>query len=297
LITSVSNKLEVVVDHRCLLGEGPVWDGERNVICWLDVLSGQVHEYSEIERKHSVLDVGQMVGCIAITSDGNFIAGLKNGLGFIDRASGLVTMIGNPEEQLPNNRFNDGKCDPAGRLWAGTMSIFEEGHAGNLYMIDKSESIKRKLDKVTISNGIAWSKDKETLYYIDTPTYQVVAFDYDIQTGDIKNKRVAIDISKEDGAPDGMTLDEEGMVWIAHWDGWQLTRWDPRSGNKLSRIPLPVAKVTSCTFGGENLIDLYITSAKVDINEEELKRQPLAGSLFVIRNCGYQGIAADEYRL
>ncbi len=142
---------------------------------------------------------------------------------------------------------------------------------------------------------MAWSLNQQTFYFIDTPSYEVVAYDYDKNTGSISNKRTIIKIAKEDGFPDGMTIDSEGMLWIANWDGWQVTRWNPATGEKIVAIKLPVAKVTSCSFGGKNLEDLYITSAKIGLSENELAQQPLAGCLFVIKDCGFKSIAAVEF--
>jgi len=288
-------KIEVVVPYQCLLGEGPVWDAKTNVICWIDILKGDIHEYSPDRKKHSTITVNQMVGAIAICKSGGFMGALKNGFGFIDRKTGTVKMIGNPEWHLPANRFNDGKCDPEGRFWAGTMACSNEHEAGSLYIINKQKIIKKKADAITISNGLAWSPDHLVLYHIDTPTSEVTSFQYDRVTGNISNRKIAFKIPKEDGLPDGMTIDNNGKLWIAHWGGWQVSRWDPVTGEKLFSFSLPVSKVTSCTFGGKELTDMYITSAMQELSEDELKEQPLAGSLFVIRNCGFKGIPANEF--
>ncbi|MEN9415054.1 MAG: hypothetical protein RLZ62_1358, partial [Bacteroidota bacterium] len=133
------------------------------------------------------------------------------------------------------------------------------------------------------SNGLAWSNDHRTMYYIDTPTFEVAAFDYDIATGSISNRRVAIRIPETDGYPDGMTTDREGCLWIAHWDGWQVTRWDPHTGRKIHHIPMPAARVTSCAFGGDTGSDLYITSARTGLSEEELGRMRGAGGVWKIQ--------------
>lgn len=287
--------VDIVVEHACLLGEGPVWDAKRKMICWVDILNGIIHQYAPEQKRHTTISVHEMIGSFAICTNGDFIAALKNGFAFIDSINGEIKMLANPEAHLPSNRFNDGKCDPAGRFWAGTMSLTEGPNAGAVYVANRDLSITKKFEGVTISNGMAWSIDHKIFYYIDTPTWEVVAYDYDKDAGHIYNKRVVINIAKEDGYPDGMTIDSDGMLWIAHWDGWQVTRWNPLAREKLHHIKLPVARVTSCTFGGENLEDLYITSAKVGLNEEEIKRQPLAGSLFVIRNCGYKGMPAVEF--
>jgi sugar lactone lactonase YvrE len=295
MISKTEIPLELVVEHTCLLGEGPVWDAKRKMICWVDILNGIIHQYNPEQKKHTTIPVHQMIGSFAICTNENFIAALKNGFAFIDEYSNEVKMIANPETDLPNNRFNEGKCDPAGRFWAGTMSLTEDSGAGAVYVVDRHLSITKKIEDVTISNGMAWSANYKTFYYIDTPTWQVVAYDYNNETAHIRNKRVIINIAKEDGYPDGMTIDSDGMLWIAHWDGWQVTRWNPANGEKLFKIKLPVARVTSCTFGGANLQDLYITSAKVGLTKEALEEQPLAGSLFVVRNCGYKGMPAVEF--
>jgi len=206
----------------------------------------------------------------------------------LDRATGNLSRAVDIENHLPNNRFNDGKCDPQGRFWAGTMSLNEEPNAGSLYAFENN-IVQKKIENVTISNGLAWSIDHKTMYYIDTPTFEVVAYKFEKKTGCISDRQVALKIPIEDGFPDGMTIDDEGMLWIAHWDGWQVTRWNPNTGKKLLCIKLPASKITSCTFGGKDLTDLFITSAYVGLSVDELKAQPLAGSLFVIRNCGFKG--------
>lgn len=295
MITTANFSIEVVVNHTCLLGEGPVWDFKGKTIIWVDILNGEIHEFHPSQNLHRKIDVREMVGSVAICTDGNFIAALKNGLAFVHRDSGEIKMLHNPEAYLLNNRFNDGKCDPAGRFWVGTMGLDEEPGVGNLYMVNKDLSHSKKIEGVSISNGMAWSSDYKTFYYIDTPTYKVMAYDYDLLTGNITNKRIAIQIPKEEGSPDGMTIDVENKLWIAHWDGWQITRWDPATSTKLLSIPLPVARVTSCTFGGDDFQDVYITSAKVGLTEKQLQEQPLAGSLFVIRNSGFRGLEAFEF--
>jgi sugar lactone lactonase YvrE len=286
---------ELVIDHRCLLGEGPVWDVNHQSICWVDILRGEIHEYFPADDLHRTLTVNQMIGAIAICKNGHFIGALKDGFGFIDRISGAVTMISNPELHLPGNRFNDGKCDPEGRFWAGTMSHTDEPEKGSLYLLDKDLTVTKKIQKVSISNGLAWSPDYNTFYYIDSPTKIVAAFNFDKISGAIKNKTNIIEFSNDEGTPDGMTIDSEGMLWIAHWDGWQISRWNPQTGEKIRKIPLPVSRVTSCCFGGENFEDLYITSARTGLSDDQLKKEPLAGSLFVIKNIGFRGLPAFEF--
>ncbi len=288
-------QIDVVLPQRYLLGEGPVWDFRRKVICWVDILNGEIHQYSPATKKHHVISIGLMIGAAVLCTDGNFLTALSLGFAFVNRENEVVSMIANPESDITGNRFNDGKVGPDGRFWAGTMSHTDEPEKGSLYVFDTDHSVTKKISKVSISNGMAWSLDNRTWYYIDTPTYEVVAYDFDLVSGDISGKRVVISIPKEDGSPDGMTIDSEGMLWIAHWDGWQITRWSPTTGEKLSGIKMPAARITSCTFGGDDLGDLYITSARTGLTEDQLAGQPLAGSLFVIRNIGVKGLPAFEF--
>lgn len=297
MINKTSVQPVVVTDHNCLLGEGPVWDAKQKKIYWVDILNGEIHEYSPDQKTHKTIPVHQMIGAFAFCTNGNFIAALQNGFAFIDRISGQIKTIADPENHLPGNRFNDGKCDPAGRFWAGTMALSEESGVGSVYTVGKDLIAIKKIGNVSISNGMVWNKDHTTMYYIDSPSFKVVAYDYDKTTGQISNKRTIVEVATTDGSPDGMTIDTEGMLWIAHWDGWQVTRWNPATGEKLFHFSLPVGRVTSCTFGGEKLEDLYITSAKVGLTEEALEKQPLAGSLFIIPDCGFRGMPAFEFAL
>ena len=295
MLKARSLSYDVVTPYCCLLGEGPVWDIANQSICWVDILNGNIHEFTPARNEHRRIAVKDKIGAVAICSNGDFLAALKSGLAFVNRGSGKIKALYHPEIHLSTNRFNDGKCDPAGRFWAGTMAISEKANAGSVYMIEKDLSHSVKIEGVTISNGMAWSPDNKTFYFIDTPTFEVVSYGYDIKTGAITNRKVAITIPMKEGFPDGMTIDGEGMLWIAHWDGWQVARWNPHTGQKLLQIPLPVARITSCTFGGVNLQDLYVTSASVGLTEKQHEEQPLAGSLFVIKNCGYQGIQAVAF--
>lgn len=279
-----------------LLGEGPVWDEQKQRVFWLDILNNTIHCYYPATKAYRYWSASDMVGAIVLGEDDHLVAALRSGFTFVDLSTGKEIPIVDPEVHSPDNRFNDGKCDPAGRFWAGTMALSEKVEAGNLYMLDQDLTCTLKLPEVSISNGLAWTADARTFYYIDTPTQSVVAFDFSLTTAKITNKRAVIDIPKGEGFPDGMCIDTEGKLWIAHWDGWQVARWDPLSGKKLESIRLPVARITSCTFGGEKLQDLYITSAKVGLSAKQLAEQPLAGSLFVVNNCGYQGHPTSRFK-
>jgi sugar lactone lactonase YvrE len=291
----ILNNWEVVTAHRCLLGEGPVWDKNENRVLWVDILNGDINYYYPVINEHKVFNTGLMVGAVALRKSGGLIAAVKDGFAVIDLSGGTLELKKKIETHLPGNRFNDGKCDPAGRFWAGTMSMSDDPHAGSLYMLEKDFTVAAKITGVGCSNGLAWSPDNKTLYFIDTPTRHVIAYDYDITNGNITHKRIAVKIPETDGYPDGMTIDADGMLWIAIWDGWKIIRCNPYSGKRLCEIHFPAARITSCVFGGNTLEDLYITSARVGLTEQNLMKQPLSGSLFIIKNSGFKGIDAFEF--
>ncbi|GAB3327098.1 SMP-30/gluconolactonase/LRE family protein [Larkinella ripae] len=274
---------EVVLDYPCQLGEGPVWDAQQGRILWVDILPGDIHSLDPVSREHRVFNVGQMVGAVALHPSGKLLAALQHGFYEVSPENQTVTSIFDPEAHLPNNRFNDGKLDPAGRFWAGTMALDDKPGAGALYMLDHDRSVSVKIENVSCSNGLAWSLDERTLYYIDSPTRQVVAYDYDPATGAIRNRRVAVQFRDADGFPDGMTIDRAGMLWIALWDGWSVVRYNPHTGQRLHQISLPAARITSCAFGGRDRDVLFITSAKTGLNQQEQDKQPLAGCLFAVK--------------
>jgi sugar lactone lactonase YvrE len=292
----MQQKWEVVVEYVCELGEGPVWDAATQSILWVDILQCGLHRFFPEQKEHKVFHTGSMIGAIALRESGGIIAALQNGFAEIDLEKGTLQSITNTEAFIETNRFNDGKADPAGRFWAGTMSVKGDVGAGCLYALERDLSVSLKIKGVSCSNGMAWSPDHKTFYYIDTPTQQIVSYDYNITDGSISGKKIVITIPREAGCPDGMTIDSEGMLWIACWDGWSVMRWNPHTGELLQCIALPVSKVTSCTFGGNNLEDLYITTARVGLTGPELKEQPLSGSLFVIKNTGFTGLADFPFK-
>jgi len=204
-----------------------------------------------------------------------------------------LTLLHALADEPANNRFNDGKCDPRGRFLAGTMDMGETSPNGSLYSV-AGKSVARLFDNVTISNGLAWSPDYKTLYYIDTPSHEVKAFDYDLETGTIGNMRVLINIPESLGHPDGMTSDTHGSLWIAMWGGAQITRWDPNTGQLLEQIPVPAKNVSSCVFGGRQMNELFITSARVGMDEDTLKQYPLTGGVFRLET-NVEGMPSFKY--
>jgi sugar lactone lactonase YvrE len=277
------NSPELILDTKAQLGEGPCWDAITKTLYWINIYAGDIHAFSPSTASDSVISVGEAVGCIAPTKSGGLIIASQSGIALLDPATGRRTPLSSPEAHLPGNRFNDGKCDPAGRFLAGTMDNAEVEASGSLYSISSDGTLKTLLTGIRISNGLAWSPDYEILYYIDTPTRLVMAYAYDVGTGDISQLREAIRIPDRIGWPDGMTSDMEGNLWISMWGGAALTKWDPVAGRLLQTIPMPALNVTSCAFAGEGLTDLYITSARKGLSEEQLAQYPLTGGLFRLR--------------
>ena len=267
---------ELLLDAKATLGEGPAWDSKTQTLYWLDILEKRIYADTRI-----LTQLDDLVCCIAPRKNGNLLLGTRLGFADLNPDSVQLTVLAALDSELPTNRLNDGKCDPAGRLLAGTMDMNEKDPNGALYSFDGKNST-RLLDKVTISNGLAWSVDHKTFYYIDTPTREVKAFDYDLATGQIANPRVAIHIPESLGWPDGMTSDTDGNLWIALWGGAQVTKWNPKTGKLLEQIPVPALQTSSCVFGGKDMNELYITSARKSMSETDLKKYPLSGGLFKV---------------
>jgi sugar lactone lactonase YvrE len=257
----------------------------------VDILEKRLHSYN---GKGYVIPLNDYVGCVAPCKDGRLILALRFGFWTLDLAAAKLTEIAVPRGEPSTNRFNDGKCDPAGRLLAGTMDMAEREANGSLYSLTPDKQIIKLLGGIRISNGLAWSPDYKTLYYIDTPTREVKAFDYDLQTGQISNMRVAFYVPEELGWPDGMTSDTEGNLWIAMWGGAQVTRWDPNQARLLEQVKVPAQNVTSCVFGGKDMTELYITSARTSMDEGGLARFPKSGGLFKL-GTNVRGMSTFEF--
>jgi sugar lactone lactonase YvrE len=287
---------EVVLDSRATLGEGAIWDSRKKLLYWIDILKGQVHTFNPATGQNSHIEIGQYVGTVVPRQNGELMLAMKNGFGSLNPDTGKLTLIHNPEVHLPGNRFNDGKCDPAGRFWAGTMSMEGKEKSASLYCLHTDFTVQKMIENVSISNGLVWTSDNKTFYYIDTPTFQVAAYDFELSTGKITNRRIVISIAEQEGFPDGMTIDAEDMLWIAHYGGGQVCRWNPKTGKKMQSIQLPVSQATSCAFGGENLDELYITTARENMPEEQLQKEPLAGALFRVLKMPVKGVPAYYFK-
>ncbi|HRI11788.1 MAG TPA: SMP-30/gluconolactonase/LRE family protein [Verrucomicrobiota bacterium] len=268
---------ECVLKARAVLGEGPVWHEGR--LLWVDIERGEIHQFDPATRVDRHWSFPHRLGFVVPSVRGDFVVGTDQGLARFEVTTGALTHVATPEPNLPGNRFNDAKCDPAGRLWAGTMSVSEEPERGTLYCIESSWHTQPMVRSVSISNGLAWSPDGRTLYYIDSPTRRVDAFDFDPATGEISKRRTVIEVT--DGFPDGMAADNQGRLWVAIWGGGCVACFDPRNGSRLATISVPARDVTSCCFGEAD--ELYITTASRDLDPAGRQQQPLAGGVFRAR--------------
>jgi sugar lactone lactonase YvrE len=284
--------VELVLDAHSVVGEGAIWDEKRQVLYWVDIEQGFVHVYDPTTGKDRSIQVGQPVGTVVPRTSGGLMLAVRDGFMSLDPDTGKTSMLATPRDHNPENRFNDGKCDPAGRFWAGTMET--PTRKGALFRLDPDLSVHQILDGIACSNGLAWSLDRKTMYYIDTMTRRIDAFDYELMTGAISNRRAAVTVSEEHGLPDGMTMDVEGKLWVAHWDGWCVCRWDLITGQLLQKVRLPVAQPSSCAFGGAALDTLYVTSATIELDATALMTQPEAGGLFKF-NPGVRGLPAQSF--
>ncbi|HEX9783181.1 MAG TPA: SMP-30/gluconolactonase/LRE family protein [Opitutaceae bacterium] len=285
-------KAELLFDARAALGEGAIWSGER--LLWVDIEGFTVNRLDPRTRVNESWNVGQRVGTVVPRKAGGLVVAVHRGVGFLDTFSGGFSLFADPAGGRDELRFNDGKCDPRGRLFAGTMGIAKPRVPGCLYRIDPDQGVTCVLEGTGTSNGLAWSADASIMYYIDTPTLEVSAFDYDVESGAISSRRTAVKFSGEKGRPDGMSIDAEGNLWVALWGGWGVVCCDPRTGRILERVDAPASQTTSCAFGGPDLRDLFITSARHGLSPEALESEPDAGGIFVVRP-GVKGVPAFPF--
>jgi len=276
-----------VADVRAVLGEGPLWLAGEAALYWVDIKGRKIFRMSD-DGEVSQWPTPFRVGSIAPRASGGFIAGTDHGIAEIELSSGKMQILFNPEEELPGNRFNDGKVDRRGRFWAGTMDDSERQASGTLYRFDADLSWIAVDQHYRVTNGPAFSPDGARMYHNDSARQVTYAFDVD-EAGNAANRRVFLQFGEGDGFPDGMTVDSDACLWIAFWDGGCVRRFAP-DGELLQTIEMPVSNPTSCAFGGRDLDRLYVTSASIGLDETALTMQPNAGGLFMV-SPGVRGVA------
>lgn len=292
-MTKIVEEVELVLDARADLGEAPSWDADARLLIWVDITNGLVHRFDPVAARDEVLEIGQPLGAAVPTSSGRLALATSDGFSLLDPATGRLEPVADVEAEAPETMMNDGKVDPAGRFWAGTKDVEGQRTLGSLYRLDADRLLTKVLTDVTISNGLGWSPDPRTMYYIDSATHGIDVFDFEAEFGSVSNRRRLVEFPAPWGLPDGMTVDEEGFLWVAFWTGSALRRIAP-DGRVTSTIELPVSLVTSCAFGGDDLSDLYVTSARNSLSDAQLGTQPFAGGLFRLRP-GVRGLPSHPF--
>ncbi|HRE83621.1 MAG TPA: SMP-30/gluconolactonase/LRE family protein, partial [Opitutaceae bacterium] len=280
------------------LGEGILWHPTRLSLFWVDILGQKIFETRVDSQDQTVTSLGveKMIGALVPHRDGSVMAILHDGVYAVDLTASSVQPHSIPGLfDTQALRFNDAKCDPWGRLWAGTLSLHGKSKQAALYSYSPRQGWHTQRTEVSISNGLAWSLDHRTLYYIDSSLKAVQAFDFEPETGSLSHPRTAFDVSSVPGLPDGCTLDSQGRLWIAHWGGSCVSCWDPIKGKPLGRVTLPVSQVTNCTFGGARLDTLFITTAACELDAAQRQCEPLAGQLFCadVKTTGLPAVAFE----
>lgn len=272
------NNIQHLLAIKNILGESPLWHPEEQCLYWVDIDGEAFFKWNLMENEQPQrFGVGSLLGAIAFRAQGGLLLATQKGFALCNAEASSLQFIADPEADKPQTRLNDGAVDPQGRFWCGSLG---DPFNNALYRFDPDHSVHLIEDGIGMANGMAWSPDQQTFYFADTLAHTVYAYDYKRLEGCISNRRVFIR-DKSAGLPDGLTVDSEGFIWLAWWGGWRLTRHDPE-GKLQRQIDLPVECPTSCTFGGVDLDQLYITSAAAEQGKAPSHRQPLAGDLFCL---------------
>ena len=285
-----------VLDVRAALGESPVWSAEERRLYWVNINGCSVNRFDPASGQNELCQLSEQVGTLALREQGGLVVALRSGFHFLDFDSAELTAIADPEADKPDNRFNDGRCGPDGRFWAGTMRDPQDPaqRSGTLYCLDTDLSCRAMVGDIGVSNGLAFSPDGRTMYYADTRQETIWTYDFSAEDGTLSNRRVFATTHDLPGRPDGGCVDAEGFYWSANVDGWQMVRFAP-DGSVNRTLPLPVQKPTMPAFGGDNLETLYITSIGSGGSTPLQRGQPHAGSIFACEP-GVRGLPEPKFR-
>nr|XP_028583632.1 regucalcin-like [Podarcis muralis]XP_028583633.1 regucalcin-like [Podarcis muralis] len=297
-----SIKIETVVKQKNRMGECPTWEERENSLVYVDINSQKVCRWNSVTNEVQCVSVDARVGSVALRKCGGYVIALGRKFAFLNWEDQVVTDIYEVEQDKPNNRFNDGKVDPRGSFYAGTMAEetapgVRARQQGALYTLFPDCGVVKQLEKVDISNGLDWSLDHRTFFYIDSLAYAVQAFDYDMRTGmiDCCSCRPVYKLEKEEAMPDGMCIDREGKLWVACIDGGRVIRIDPEAGKRIQTVKMPASRITSCCFGGKDYSEMYVTSAYDGLDSDALAKEHQAGEIFKITGLGVKGIPQNYF--
>lgn len=282
-----------VLNARALLGECPRWHAESSSLYWIDIAGKTLNCWQTETGQTATLPLPEEPGCFAFRQSGGLVAAMKSGFVFIDSLeSGQITPITDPEKDKTHNRFNDGRCDARGRFWAGSVYPPKDKSDAWIYCLASDLSCTRKAGPLLTSNGIAFSPDNRTFYYSDTPEHVIYACEYDLESGEVANRRVFHRFPFGEGRPDGCAVDEEGCYWTALYAGGRVVRLSP-GGVILEEVAIPAKYPTMVAFGGSDYSILYVTTCRQACSEDELEEYPESGDIFAFE-AGVKGI--EEYR-
>ena len=265
------------------LGEGPLWDFHRQQLFFVDINAQQLHYYHPQRQQHGYHQLRQMPTALGLQSDRSLLVALENCLARFVPETNELTVLWEVDIDVKQVRTNDAKVGPDGCYYLGTMDREQQHPVARFYRVDTEGSIDCLLEERTISNGITWSSDQRTMHYIDSPTRTVQSYDFNPATGTMTNPRTLVEVEEGEGIPDGMTIDNEDHLWVAHNGAGYVARYHGRTGTLLARVEVPAPQVTSCAFGEEDYRTLYITTARDGLSDEQLQRYPESGSLFAVR--------------
>lgn len=297
--------VELILDARADVGEGPIWDPLSERLVWIDIIGSKIHWYRPRDGETATFDTPKRVGSVAPRSGGGLVIAMEDGIWLLEADHRVLTKVAglpgaDPNQvtaaglvEFPAIWMTDGKCGPGGHFWAGSVVGDGSGGGGVLWRFGTDRNLTPMVHDIKVSSSLGWSPDKRTFYYADATELWLDAFDHDPATGTLGKRRRLIEWPAGTGAPDGMAIDADGFLWIAMVDAWAVHRYSPE-GRLVTSIPIPVARVASCAFGGSDLSDLYITSIRAGLTDDELAQQPLAGGLFCVRP-GVRGLPVDLF--
>jgi len=285
-------KADVLYASQCILGESPLWHAERKCCFWVDIENGILYEYNWGQKLTRHWKFNCRLTLVLQGKNDQLILALDARIARFDLETEQIEWLVYVEKGS-ETRCNDGACDSLGRLWVGTMHLTNRKGTGALYFIDKDLRVQKKINNTSVSNGIVWSLNNSRLYYIDSPTQVVQSFIFEEKTGEIVFEKNVIQIPNEMGSPDGMAIDEEGMLWIAHWGGFGIYRWNPHNGELIEKVEVSVPQVSSCSLVGENLDYLLITTARENMKEDELKKYAQSGDTFFVK-VNVKGVVSNK---